>query len=144
MLKLQVPSTPSMWCVHLVDAVEWRLVPRRATHWSLSTQALLGLSTSMHELKGDIVAAVPNDWMASRAVLPSRYAQFQYGKELYREQLFKRSKEKNICPTNNGGGRAGRCNRSDCPDPHECLFCWSTAHGAPQCPKAKEELKKME
>lgn len=43
----------------------------------------------MHELKGDIVAVVPNDWMASRGNLPNRYGQLQAGDALYREQLIK-------------------------------------------------------
>ena len=90
MLKLRVTSTPSTGCVHLVDAVECGLVSRRVTHRSLSTQALLGSSRSMHELKGDILAVVPDNWEAPVGSLANRYGQFQAGGRLYREQLLKR------------------------------------------------------
>ena len=53
-------------------------------------QAALGSSTCLEELKGGVVAAVPNDFMASKGYLGNRYGQFQRGMQLYREELFKR------------------------------------------------------
>ena len=43
----------------------------------------------MHEVKGDVLAVVPNNWEARIGKLTDRYGQFQSGKKLYREQLFK-------------------------------------------------------
>ena len=43
----------------------------------------------MHEVKGDVLAVVPNNWEARIGKLTDRYGQFQSGKKFYREQLFK-------------------------------------------------------
>ena len=43
----------------------------------------------MHEVKGDVLAVVPNNWEARIGSLSGRLGQFQAGGALYREQLWK-------------------------------------------------------
>ena len=52
-------------------------------------EVALGKSRRVDQLKGGVVAVVPNDWEAGLGRQGHRYGQFQSGAALYREQVFK-------------------------------------------------------